>query len=99
MNDLILSLIGLGVVFVVVVWGYNKLQECKYWQVVEKVFCGEQVDVLVFVGDDGVVELLVELCIEFDYVVYLDEWCEFVFEVEYVVLQVEFEDEEFLLVF
>ena len=47
MNDLTLSLVGLGVAFVAAVWGYNKLQERKYRQAAEKVFRGEQADVLV----------------------------------------------------
>ncbi|MDE2598043.1 MAG: cell division protein ZipA C-terminal FtsZ-binding domain-containing protein [Rhodocyclaceae bacterium] len=46
MNDLTLSLVCLGVAFVAAVWGYNKLQERKYRQAAEKVFRGEQADVL-----------------------------------------------------
>jgi hypothetical protein len=46
MSDLQLSLLGLGVALVGGVWIYNKLQERKYRQAAEKVFGGEQADVL-----------------------------------------------------
>lgn len=46
MSDLQLSLLGLGAVLVVGVWVYNKLQERKYRQAAEKVFRGEQADLL-----------------------------------------------------
>ena len=46
MSDLQLSLLGLGAVLVAGVWTYNKLQERKYRQSAEKVFRGEQPDVL-----------------------------------------------------
>ncbi|HTH93732.1 MAG TPA: cell division protein ZipA C-terminal FtsZ-binding domain-containing protein [Rhodocyclaceae bacterium] len=47
MSDLQTSLVGLGVLLVVGVWGYNKLQERKYRKAAEKVFQNEQADVLV----------------------------------------------------
>ncbi|HTJ97327.1 MAG TPA: cell division protein ZipA C-terminal FtsZ-binding domain-containing protein [Rhodocyclaceae bacterium] len=46
MSDLQLSLLGMGAVLVIVVWAYNKLQERKYRKAAEKVFRGEQADVL-----------------------------------------------------
>ncbi len=46
MSDLQLSLLGLGAVLVVGVWVYNKLQERKYRKAAEKVFRGEQADLL-----------------------------------------------------
>ncbi|HWT54061.1 MAG TPA: cell division protein ZipA C-terminal FtsZ-binding domain-containing protein [Rhodocyclaceae bacterium] len=94
MNDLTLSLIGLGAAFVAAVWGYNKLQERKYRQAAEKVFRGEQADVLAPAGDDGAAELPVEPRIEPDYAAYPDERREPVFEAEHAALQAEPEDEE-----
>lgn len=47
MSDLQLSLLGMGALLVVGVWSYNKLQERKYRRAAEKVFRGEQPDVLV----------------------------------------------------
>jgi len=46
MSDLQLSLLGLGAALVAGVWTYNKMQERKYRQAAEKVFRGEQADVL-----------------------------------------------------
>lgn len=54
MSDLQTSLVGLGVLLVVGVWGYNKLQERKYRKAAEKVFQNEQADVLIpEVGEDA----------------------------------------------
>lgn len=46
MSDLQASLLGLGAALVAGVWAYNKLQERKYRQAAEKVFRGDQADVL-----------------------------------------------------
>lgn len=83
MNDLTLSLIGLGAAFVAAVWGYNKLQERKYRQAAEKVFRGEQGDVLAPSGDEAAAtEPLAEPRIEPGYAGYADERREPVFEPE-----------------
>lgn len=52
MSDLQLSLLGLGAALVAGVWTYNKLQERKYRQAAEKVFRGEQPDVLAPTSED-----------------------------------------------
>jgi FtsZ-interacting cell division protein ZipA len=46
MSDLQLSLLGMGAMLVIGVWAYNKLQERKYRKAAEKVFRGEQPDLL-----------------------------------------------------
>lgn len=45
-NELQLALIGLGAAAVIGVWAYNKWQERKHFKVAEKVFKGQQPDVL-----------------------------------------------------
>jgi len=45
-NELQLALIGLGAAAVIGVWGYNKWQERKHFKLAEKVFKGQQPDVL-----------------------------------------------------
>ncbi|MRR50778.1 MAG: cell division protein FtsZ, partial [Rhodocyclaceae bacterium] len=45
-NELQLALIGLGAAAVIGVWAYNKWQERKHFKLAEKVFKGQQPDVL-----------------------------------------------------
>lgn len=91
MSDLQMSLLGLGAVLVGGVWVYNKLQERKYRQAAEKVFRGEQGDVLAPPAADAFAPVSepqlaasFEPAVESEYRAPLDERREPVFESEFV---------------